>query len=500
MSSERPNIVLITADQWNSTVVGALGHPTVLTPNIDRLVSRGTAFVNCYSSSPLCAPSRASMLTGKLVRHNHVYDNGAILSSEIPTLMHHLRRSGYDTALSGKVHYIGADQLHGFESRLTTNIYPASLDWTPDWRKKTYGNYGTSIRRCKITEPVSPWDMQRRYDEEVLYTTLQYIRDYGTGEKKQPFFLHTSFSNPHEPYTVQQEYWDLYEGKDIPLPTCNESFGDLHPFHQWLQIHHELDITELSTEDIKNYRRAYFGMLSYFDFNVGRIIKELKEQNLFENTLILLTSDHGDMLGEHGMWFKRAFFDGSQKIPLIAHWPGHVPRGRIENKVLSLVDLTPTLMELIDVKDREFWQADMDGDSFCELLFGAAPTWKDEAWCEYFSEGVLKTSATLRKGSFKLSVVHEHDSVLYNVEKDPSETRNLIDVEDFQEIRHSLESRIHDCIDFADIEKNVALSQRRRLLILEAMKTGSETCWDFQPQRDVTEEYVRFKGKICEYH
>jgi choline-sulfatase len=251
MEETKPNIVTIMADQMAFDVIGALGHPAVKTPNIDRLVENGVLFNNAYCTSPICAPSRASFVTGKFISNIGIYDNGSELSADSPTFLHHLRRAGYETILAGKMHFIGPDQLHGFEHRITKEVNSPSFDLTPDWSKGIYHNPGTGVKRLKdpgIMEINNDLD----YDDMVLYRTLEHIKTLKrrNEEEARPFFLCASFFHPHDPFHITKEYWEMYEDVDIPMPeTLAEDLDEMHPFNQWIQTHHELDVYHFGQED-----------------------------------------------------------------------------------------------------------------------------------------------------------------------------------------------------------------------------------------------------------
>jgi choline-sulfatase len=474
----RPNIVMIMADQMAYDVIGALGHSAVKTPNIDRLVNSGVTFNNCYCNSPICVPSRASMVTSKLPSNIEVYDNGSELRSSIPTFIHHLRRSGYETILSGKMHFIGPDQLHGFEHRLTKDIHTTGFELTPEWSRGVYANPGTGIKRLKNPGECDT-NTQLLHDEKNAYRTIEKIRMLGREKKNTPFFLCTSFAQPHDAFVTTKEYWDLYKDLEVPMPAAkSEPLEDMHPYNQWIQVHHEVDQCTLSEEEIRNNRRAYYGMVTYIDDKVGEIIHELERMKLLDNTLIMLTSDHGEMLGEHGMWFKRTFYDPAVKVPLIMSWPGKLPAGKAIDDVVSLIDIGPTIMSLADVPDRDTWISEMDGESFDCLLFGQHLVWKDEAVIEYYGEGSIRPMVALRKGQFKFVHIHNCEPLMFDLVNDPHEMKNIVDDPEFESYRTQFEARIFKEFDLGQMAKRILQSQKERLLVKESLQTGEQTKWD----------------------
>ena len=214
----QPNILMIMADQLPARAVGAYGHPLVRTPNMDALAREGTAFTSAYTNCPICAPARASMATGLYVSRIGAYDNGADFPSSTPTFMHHLRRAGYTVWLSGKAHFIGPDQMHGFERRLTPEIYPSSFVWTPDWTRGAYPNPGTAVDQLREAGPCT-WSLQLDYDELVSFRALEALRELARrGREGRPFFLCASYTHPHEPFITTREWWDLYDHRAIDMP------------------------------------------------------------------------------------------------------------------------------------------------------------------------------------------------------------------------------------------------------------------------------------------
>ena len=242
--TKQPNILLIMSDQLIPMMTGAYGSTVAKTPNLDRLAREGIIFTNAYTSCPICAPARMSLLTGKYVSEIDCNDNTAILATEEPTFGHYLAAEGYDCVLSGKMHMIGPDQLHGYTARLNTDIYPSDMTWLAS-RVKLDGHspiheHPIAIDYVGENAGVRQWSMQLDYDEETHFRALEYLRrkrsrPSGTAQKPlpprddRPFMLHVSYQHPHEPFHCTQAYWVRYEGVHIPIPQCPENLGYLHP-------------------------------------------------------------------------------------------------------------------------------------------------------------------------------------------------------------------------------------------------------------------------------
>ncbi len=484
-ASEQPNIVLIMADQWTYDTLGAMGNETVRTPHIDALARGGVLFERCYCNSPLCVPSRGCLMTGRHAGRIDMFDNASELAAGTPTFAHHLRRCGYDTVLTGKMHFIGPDQFHGFEKRLLTDIYPATFTLTPDWSRGVYANPGSSVSRITDSGPCT-WNLQLEYDEEVLHTSRQYLRSYATdgNRRAKPLFLCASFTHPHDPFEITAPYWDLYDGADLPLPrSAAEPVSDMHPYDQWIQAHHEVGSHPLSDDRIRRARRGYYGMVSYFDHAVGTILNELAALDMRENTVVIVTSDHGEMLGEHGMWFKRTFHENAVRVPLVISRPATIPAGVRRDEVVSLVDLSATLLDLAGVPDAEEWVDRMDGESFRGLLEPSARTasapgeWKNEAFCEYYGEGPIEPFAMLRRGRWKYVAVNREAPLLFDLDSDPCETTNCATDPAHSAVREAMAAEVDRRVDLPAMSQRVRDSQKERLMVHEALTTGEARLW-----------------------
>jgi choline-sulfatase len=471
------NILMIMADQMAAGVLGAAGHPAVMTPHLDRLAAAGARFDNCYCNSPLCVPSRASMLTGRLPSAIQSFDNGSELPASVPTFVHALRRGGYRTALSGKMHFIGPDQLHGFEDRLTPDIYPAAVDWTPDWGRGLYANPGTSARRLTRSGPRANND-QIVYDEKVTAAGIDYLAKLA-GDR-DPFFLCVSFTHPHCPFEAPPEQWAQYEGRPIDPPAAGPD-PVVHEFNHWINVHHELDVYQPDEETILRSRRAYYAMVSYVDAKVGQLLDALQRTGRADGTIVLFTSDHGEMLGEHGMWFKRTFFDGAAKAPLIIRHPAG-RRGLCESHVVSLVDLFPTILDLADLSaaKNEPAFANHVGRTFFPALFSQPVEWKDEAICEYCGEGTIQPMRLVRWGDFKYVFVPGCAPLLFNLRTDPLEQHNVAGQTDLAAIQAELHRSLLRDWDCEKLSARIRQSQAERIALSEALRRGRQFPWDWR--------------------
>ena len=271
----KPNVILLMSDEHPVFLTGCYGHRSVKTPTIDALARNGAVFDAAYTASPICCPARAAMLTG---RHTHVvevWDNCSPLRSDWPTFAHSFRAAGYRTILSGKMHFVGPDQLHGFEERWTQDIYPATFDWTRLNRNGTAINHGQNIDRVYEAGVGRTPDME--YDDEVFYRTINGIRRFPKDNGDRPFLLCVSFTSPHYPFKAPQEYWDRYSDADVDLPKLPADFKMKdHEYVKWLRTHGKFDHA-VPDPVCRAARRAILARISMLDDYLKQILQCLRE-------------------------------------------------------------------------------------------------------------------------------------------------------------------------------------------------------------------------------
>ncbi len=493
-----PNIVVIQADQLAADAVGAYGNQVVSTPHMDQIAQQGAVFEHAYCNSPLCAPSRASMMTGRLPSQIGCYDNGADFPASVPTFAHHLRTLGYHTALIGRMHFIGPDQHHGFEQRLTTDVYPADLDMVPDWdldssQRLSWYHEADSV----FTAGASKATVQQDFDDEVGFRALRHLNDRARADRatgrRTPFLMVTSFIHPHDPYEPPPEHWDRYDGIEIDPPRHPEPPAPgTDPHTERLRAMSGFDVRPPDRDQTLRARRAYYAAVSYIDDHVGRIRDRLARLDLADDTIVVVTSDHGDMLGEKGLWYKMSPYEQSSRVPLLIIGPErYVPRGRFVTNV-SLLDLMPTLVDLAGgaAQTPSLLQIARDEQS-------AGPIADREVVIEYLAEGVTRPQVTVVRGRQKFVRCPGDPDRLYDLEADPDELDNLAEHPDQADRVALLRKEIDDRYDLDVLEEEVRSSQRRRQLVSRALATGQARHWDFDP--DPEQRYVRgdFWGSLA---
>jgi choline-sulfatase len=491
--TDKPNILILMVDQLTGTLFPDGPTEWLHAPNLKALAARSLRFANAYTGSPLCAPGRASFMTGCLPRRTAVYDNAAEFASGIPTFAHHLRRAGYQTTLSGKMHFVGPDQLHGFEERLTTDIYPADFGWTPDYRKPGeridwwYHNLG-SVTGAGVAEITN----QLEYDDDVAHQTTQKLYDLSRGGDSRPWCLAVSFTHPHDPYVARRKYWDLYEDCAHLLPESDAvAYADQDPHSQRLMDACDWQSLPITEDHIRRARRGYFANISYIDDKIGEILAVLEATR--QEAVVVFLSDHGDMLGERGLWFKMSFREGSARVPLMIAAPGVVPH--CDTRAVSTIDVAPTLCELagIDISGIEPW---VDGASLTPL-FDPRGLRIDPVRVEYAAEGSVSPMVCLVDGGWKYTRCNADPEQFFHLASDPQERRNLLalpdlsGVEDAADVLEDMRRQADRYWDLAAYDAEVRESQARRWVVYEALRNGNYYPWDFQPLRAASERYMR---------
>ena len=482
----KPNILLIMADQLAPQFLPCYGHKVVKAPTLTKLADEGVVFESAYTNSPLCAPSRFVMMSGRLPSKISAWDNAVEFSSEVPTYSHYLSSKGYRTCLSGKMHFVGPDQLHGYQDRLTTDVYPSDFTWHPDWdradeRLDWYHNMEvvTKAGPCKRS-------MYLDYDDEAVFSAKRYIFDYARDDSDEPFFLTLSMIQPHDPYLCREDKWNSYKEEDIDLPATPLGTVEEDPHAARLRHSYGASDVELNEQQIRNARRAYYGSISDIDDKVADVLNTIEEAGLSDNTIVIFTADHGDMLGERGMWFKMSYLEHSARVPLIVHAPKHFSERRVKQSV-SLVDLLPTLVEMANDGKGFDYATPLEGRSLMSHLTNGKG--HDEVSGEYFGEGVASPMFMIRRGTRKF-ITSEGSDHLYDLANDPHERNNLANNLAFKSELEALKAEISQNYDLNLLQDRVLESQHRRAFLKGVMQQD-KLAWDYSPFRDAKQEYIR---------
>ncbi|WDR06636.1 sulfatase-like hydrolase/transferase [Devosia rhodophyticola] len=484
-----PNLLFIFSDQHAARVAGCYGSTIAETANLDKLAARGVVFDNAYCPSPLCTPSRMSMMTARHPFRNKVWGNADILHSGLPTFAHALGAAGLNPLLVGRLHSVGPDQLLGYARREIGDHHPnwagvARVDMgplegtaSPDRRSLTQSGIGLSAYEVKDGDVVA----------KAVETLDEIAADLETG-KVGRFAMTVGLMLPHAPFVAQQADFDRFADK-IDLATSRQpSEGAEHAWlAQWRQYR---DIQDVSEAEERRARTAYHALVFSMDRMIGQVLDRLDELGLSENTLVVYASDHGEQIGEHGLWWKHTFYEDSVKVPMIMAWPGQLPEGERRDQVVNLIDLSATMLDAMDAPPL----GNSDGVSFLGMAKDATAPWRNLTFSEYcqgskIDWGVPGTTLNrmVRDERYKLNYYHRLPSQLFDLVADPCETNDLASDPRYAAIRLQLEREVLKGWDpvaiEAEIEQNIA---DKTLLKNWADKVGppSNHVWTMRPHHN----------------
>lgn len=462
---DQPNLLFLYSDQHSASVLGCYGDPLVQTPHLDGLAGKGVIFEQAYSPSPLCGPSRMSLLTGRFPHENRVWTNEHILDSSIPTYAHAWGAAGYRPVLIGRLHSVGNDQLRGYAERQVGDHYPNYLSGRRVDRGLLDGAQDPG--RVSLTRSGPGLNAYQVHDQDVTDAAVRFLNEEGakrqSGADSEPFCLTVGLMLPHQPYVAERRDFELYKDR-VSLPHHPEPFTDaLHPHHRrWRTMH---GIEAVSDEETLRARAAYWGMVTRLDAMIGEIVSALEANDLAENTVIVYLSDHGDHVGEHGLWWKQSFYEESARVPAIVVWPGVMPAGARCRRVISSMDVSATMIAALGGeplpgshgRDLRTLFADTAG-------VDSEPAWDDVAFAEYCTdEGWYQRM--VRSGEWKLCYYHGEPPQLFNMTQDPYEMTNRADDPDCRDVLEELTALALRDWDPVDIERTMKAKQAELRMI-----------------------------------
>ncbi|MFI7066367.1 sulfatase-like hydrolase/transferase [Kribbella sp. NPDC050124] len=395
----RPNILVVLSDEHTGSAAGWAGHPQVRTPHLDRLAAQSVSFDRAYTNSPMCVPSRLSLMTGQYVHQIGAWDNGVIPGPDFRSWGHHL--PDYQTVIAGRTHFNGPDRLLGFDRRLTDDL-DFWIDHsgrpprrTTEWQRPTNSH---------VTEHGSGDHVHTRHDVAATDAALEFLRNPGP----RPFLLYVGYMHPHFPLVAPPEFRDLYDPADVELPpTWDEPAASQHPVISLLR--HGFRNDEPITEDqIREATVCYWALISHLDHQIGRLLAAVPD-----DTVVIYTSDHGEMAGHHGIWQKQCFYEPSVRIPLLLRHPSLAPARSTSH--VSLVDVLPTLRDIAALPADPA----LPGHTLLDPV-------DRPVLSEYHAQGMVDGGYMLKSGRWKYCYYGPaHPPQVFDVEADPLELHDL---------------------------------------------------------------------------
>lgn len=463
------NLLVIMSDEHTPGAMGGAGHPDVLTPNLDALAKRGTRFVNASCASPICVPARAALATGRNVFETGYWDNVDAYDGVTPSWHHVLREAGHEVVSIGKLHYRGWEgEDYGFsESRLAMHIHggrgePKMLLRDPP---ASVGDGSNMLRSAKAGQ-----SDYNDYDDKIEAEAIAWLRAKGQETAAKPWVLFVSLVAPHFPLTVPEKYFAMYRDQPLRLPK-DYSFGippDAHPFAQEYARITGYNLHFKDDDDVRRALCGYYGLISYMDDKVGRLLAELENASLTANTRVAYLSDHGDNVGARGLWGKSTMYRESVGIPLILSGPG-IDCGRVEKAAVSHIDLFPTVLDAVGIPP----ELSTASPRSASLLH---PVPSDRfTLAEYHTIGSRSAVFMVQDSHFKYVHYCDHPPELFDLASDPEELVNVAQDPAYAEQLRHWDACLRQLLDPAEIDRR-AKSRQQELITFyggeEAIRNG----------------------------
>jgi len=364
---------------------------------------------------------------------------------------------------------LGADPLHSFEEQLSEDVHlmhhkmPLQM-----WEKGVPTELPDNLTSDSlISEAGSGTTIEIEGDNATETAALQFLED--SSRHDSPWALCVGFMAPHFPFVVPEPYFSMYYPDNVDLPTMPDGHLENLPKSAKRLLASFSMTGSYPTEDTAKARVAYYGQITWMDEKIGKLLDTLQKQNMGKNTVVIYTSDHGESLGEHGLWRKNTFYEQASRIPLQIKWPGVIPKNQRISQCVLLVDLTSSILEMAGIENEPTAHWSLDGDSLLPLMTGNAENWKDEVFCEYEAHGTDRVRAMIKTGDWKLSYSHgtPPELELYNLDANPGEFNNVANESRYRSIHRELIEKLLSKWDPEKVTESVLRSQRSRQIIEE---------------------------------
>lgn len=451
------NLVFILSDQHNRAISGCYGHPVVRTPNLDALAARGVRFTRAYCNCPICVPSRASLATGRYVHSLGAWDNAhPYTGADFKSWGHRLRGAGHHVTTVGKLHYRSPDDDTGFDDqRIPMHILEGEGDLYSLIR---HDMIVRPLARRRVLEAGPGESSYTTYDRAIAVEACQWLAEEAP-RHEEAWVLFVSFVTPHHPLIAPQEFFDLYPVESVPLPAqYGREVRPQHPVLEEIRRVNGVD-DEFSETELRRAIAAYYGLCSFMDAQVGMVLGALEKAGLGDSTRVIYTSDHGDTLGDHGLWWKYTMYEGSAGVPFIMAGPD-VPQGRVVPHTVSLVDCFPTVLECVGVPLTSD-DATLPGRS---LFAPARGTGADRpAFAEYHASSSCTGYFMLRGGRYKYVEYIGYPPQLFDLDDDPGELRDLAEEPGFASVLSSCAAELRQICDPVEVDRQARAAQKLKL-------------------------------------
>jgi choline-sulfatase len=452
------NLIVILSDEHNKRVTGCYGHAMIKTPNLDRLASQGTRFTSAYTNCPICVPARASFATGQYVHKTRCWDNAIAYDGKVPSWGHRLIEKGHRVTSIGKLHYLDSDaRRNGFDEE----ILPLHI----------VDGVGDLLGLIRDELPVRPGSKKlgpeagrgefeyTRYDREIAAATRRWLGNEAPKHRDKPWVLYVGFVSPHFPLIAPPQFYNMYPEDQVPWPDMyDRDRRPRHPFTDAMRRCLCFD-DEFDAPMVRRAIAAYFGLVSFVDDNIGKILATLEETGLAASTRVLYSSDHGDNLGTRGMWGKSTMYEESAGIPLIMAGPD-VPKGKVCDVPVTLADAFPTIIGAVGEKP-DARDAHLPGHSLIDIARGPVP--RRTILSEYHAAGALCGSYMIRQGKYKYIHYVGLPPMLFDLDSDPYERDDLGGNPQFALVVKECEAALRKVVDPEAVDRLAKADQTAKI-------------------------------------
>jgi choline-sulfatase len=414
------NLLFILSDEHSRRVLGCYGHGMIRTPNLDRLAASGVRFTDAYTNSPICVPARAALATGRHVHQIRFWDNAIPYDGSVPSWHHRLRDAGHEVTAIGKLHFRSADDDNGFTEEVMPLHVVDGIGDPLGWLRDPLPVRKAALRLA--SEAGRGASSYQDYDERITAAAVEWLEARAGKRPGKPWALFVSLVCPHFPLIARPEWYDRYPEAEVPVPALYDA-GAREPDHPYIAAIRECQVYDkgFDPESLRRAIAAYFGLVSFVDHNVGKLLEALAAAGLAGNTRVLYSSDHGDNLGTRGLWGKSNMYEEAAGVPVLLAGPD-VPEGFVCHEPVSLVDVFPTATECVGLPTHPD-DRDLPGSSLFDVARGVAP--QRTILSEYHAAGAATGAFMIRKGPFKYVYYAGMMPQLFDLGSDPQETRDL---------------------------------------------------------------------------
>lgn len=463
MTTKPKNLLVIMSDEHSPKALGCYGSEIVTTPHLDQLAKRGTRFAHAYCASPVCIPARASFAVGKYIHQIGYWDNADAYDGAVPSWHHKLRERGHDVVSIGKLHFRESNEDHGFSEEI---IPMHILEGKGDLMGLVRSELPVRKGAYKMARYAGPGESQYTfYDREITARAQVWLRESARRESDKPWVLFVSLVAPHFPLTAPPEHYYRYFDRKLPMPKLYaRSERPTHPY--LLDYGRSFNYDDyFDKETVKRAIAGYYGLCSFLDENVGKILRALEEAGLTDDTRVVYTSDHGDNMGTRGLWGKSTMFEETAAVPLIIAGD-EIPQGRAIETPVSHVDVYPFILDAVGNQEAALRQG-FPGTSLFELAQGTVP--ERNVLVEYHGMGSTTGAFMIRHGKYKYVHYIGYPAQLFDLDSDPEELTDLATDPHFSAVLEECRRRLYRLCDPDEVDAR-AKARQSELLALNGGK------------------------------